>query len=504
MATVAPDRTVQADFSAGMYRSVARERIPSNGVYDILNGLLDEDGAIYRRGGSSYRSTQDFGPLTFLWDGWLSAGQRTVIGKSSAFAIVNTNGTVTSIAGTGMAKPGRPAVLNGVLYLPGGSTYDGTTVGTAAKVSSLYTVVANRLVSAAGDRIDFSVAATPGTFNATDFHRVPGGVQVLGLAGLRDMCAVFTTGGVWLIRNMAFDLVDAQGNVQQTLDEYSPDVVLWGNAGIVGWEEALVVPALDGVYLMSLGVASEAGVPFARISDAINDLYLEHVRLGRWPGLATVYRNHYILPILDATGTVDMLVCNLAAVPDSRGRRPYPWSRMDGFGAKLAAVAVRQDTLPRLLGAAAQRVLNLSYFDPGVTAALDADGSVPGAWEVTTRDIATGPLNANTIMKIRGTYELAKSDASQATLSAFVLVGRPVSGAAEWGLFDWGGAEWTPAETALTLEGSAPEDVFAKHPFSWPVRKRARYGRFRLRCDDASVKLTLRALEVFVRGSGRI
>lgn len=45
---------VQDDWSAGMSRDIAPALIPSNGAYDLVNALLDEDGNPYRRGGASY------------------------------------------------------------------------------------------------------------------------------------------------------------------------------------------------------------------------------------------------------------------------------------------------------------------------------------------------------------------------------------------------------------------------------------------------------------------
>lgn len=48
---------VQNDWSAGMSRDIAPALIPSNGAYDLVNALLDEDGNPYRRGGTEYKSS---------------------------------------------------------------------------------------------------------------------------------------------------------------------------------------------------------------------------------------------------------------------------------------------------------------------------------------------------------------------------------------------------------------------------------------------------------------
>jgi hypothetical protein len=93
--------------------------------------------------------------------------------------------------------------------MPGGATYNGTTLGTAAKVAPYYAIVAGRLLALNGDRLDFSNRDDPATFDATDFHLLPGGATGLGIVGLRDAALVFTTDGAWVISNMAYDLTDA-------------------------------------------------------------------------------------------------------------------------------------------------------------------------------------------------------------------------------------------------------------------------------------------------------
>lgn len=498
----------QADFSAGMFRGIREDLIPRNGCFDITNGLLDNTGAIYRRGGTSYRSSSPFGATTlpFIWDGFLGTGstlQRTVIGHATAFGLMNADGTITSLGGTGISVPRRAAVINGVLYLPGGTTYNGATLGTATKTSDYYAVAGNRLFAAtAPDQIDFSDINAPTTYSATDFHRMPDGVQIIGLQGLRDALMVFTTGGVWIISNLGFDLTDASGNVQHRIDRYSSDMVLWGDAGIAAYEGGLVVPALDGVWVVSLGVASEAPQAFRRISDPIVGLYHDYVKNGYSPGGATVYNGHYLLPILSGTTCVDVLVCRL----DAPGQ---PWTHLQGFGAKIATFAVRKSaTVPRapaLIGssAAGPRVLNLSYFEPPGVSTLDADGSV-FAWSMRTRDYATGPRNKNTITGVRIFYELADDAVAGApTIRLLRHSGTSGTGVTEWGRFDWGQADWSGTSSAVLVNGEAPVDPFAENPYRWWFAKDERFGRFTLELPVSAAYLTLRSFEMFVRSNGR-
>jgi hypothetical protein len=80
---------LQDDFSRGIVREVEGQRIPTDGVYDCVDGLLDDDLGIYRRGGSSYKSTSAAAAAHVgLWDGFLAAGQRTVFWTTAALYVL--------------------------------------------------------------------------------------------------------------------------------------------------------------------------------------------------------------------------------------------------------------------------------------------------------------------------------------------------------------------------------------------------------------------------------
>lgn len=495
-----------------MFRSVAPHLIPENGVADIRNGLLEEDGSIYRRGGTTYRSTSGFGTnLTFVWDGTLSAGVRTVIASPTAYGRLNGDGTVTNLAGGGLTAPHRAAVVKGILVLPGGTTYDGTTVATAGRAATYYASAASRLITGEGARVYFSarqsdVPAPPaitsaGAFGANDYQELPGGVQVVGLQGVRDTVAIFTTGGVWLWSNVQMDLVDANGNPQQRLDQYSSDLVLWGDAGLAAWEGALVVPGLDGVWLMTVGAKSETPSAFRRLSDPISTLYRGYVTQGYRPGLASVYRDHYFLPILDGSNQfVDMLVCRLAT---------GAWSRLDGFGAQLAGVTVKVDpsglTGPLFIGAGTSgRVLNLKYFDPAPAVKNDADGTTH-LWETTGRDVMIGNLGQPAqIRKVRAWYELT-DEGEHPSLQAAFGSGSQFLLSTKWDDFKWDEAQWADAGDAQlqTAATDAPADPHGITPYTWTVSKRGRFLRWRVTCRYPTSNLKLRSMELFSRATGR-
>lgn len=412
MATSEPVRTVLADFSGGIFRNASLDRIPPNGSYDILNGLLDLQGGHFKRGGTEYRSTAPFGAgLRWVWDGWLASGHVTLLASTTAFGRLETNGSVTNLGEGGLLLPVRPAVLVGKMYFPGGKTYDGTTWGVlagGAGTVDYVTVAANRLLVAHGSRIHFSKVNDPTVWEATDYHELPEGVQVIGLEGSRESCVVFTTRGIWVISGLTNELVDEAGNVQQRLDHYSGDITLWGDAGISAWEGSLIVPGTDAIWLIRRGVTSEQVGSFLRTSDSIRDLYRSYVADGFTPGGAAVFNNHYLLPIIGEGKIIDFLVCRLDVQP-ARGQPLGAWTRLGGAGADVAALVSRVSAggsrEPELVGAGylSARALTLSYFNSATY--QDADASTP-EWSWQTPAIPTGRLVKNLLTRIRLRYQL--------------------------------------------------------------------------------------------------
>lgn len=121
-------KQAQDDWAAGMFHSAAPHLIPSNGAYSITNMLLDDDGSLYKRGGSQYLTTAAFGAsLRFIWDGNLKPGGRTVIASPSAFGVLPADDTVPiSLGGAGLTNPRRAVEIEGVLAIGGGTLYGGS------------------------------------------------------------------------------------------------------------------------------------------------------------------------------------------------------------------------------------------------------------------------------------------------------------------------------------------------------------------------------------------
>src|SRR6185312_3430353 len=92
-----------------------------------------------------------------------------------------------------------------------------------------------------------------------------------------------------------------------------------------------------------------------------------YVQNGYVPGLASVFANHYVLPILNAStyATIDTLVCRLdRPVSAHKGGTFFPWTFMDGAGANITSTTVLNQSsgAPSLLAGSGQasRILQLS------------------------------------------------------------------------------------------------------------------------------------------------
>lgn len=567
-----------------MVRATARHLIPSNGAYDIPNYLLEDDGSLYKRGGTRRKTTANFGTtgLTFIWSGRLIGGERTVVATREKFGVLNEDGaTVYDLGLPGMSRPARGSEVQGVLYLDGGwayagarkpvygtgtvdvtngsadiggsgmdwlvnaeagmffrvngpnerwypvdnigsglnaaltEPYEGTTAtGVSYTLASIvqpdesadiYAVLGKRLLAMTegGRTVAFSDWGTPTAFDHGDDHVIPGGIGILGADSIHATALIFTTGGVWAIENMDLDPVDEFGNVQHRLSRVNPALILWGRAGIAAWEDSLIVPGTDGVYLLSGSGQTR------RLDLSITPLYRDYVEAGYQPGLATVFRGHYFLPVRTLGNEyVDTLVCRLDRPVQTRLGTIFPWTRLSGDGGDVNGYSVQIGAAarePLLLGASGLstgRVLECPYFEPD--ASVKDDSGEPFTADLVTRDFPTGQGNKNTTRWLSLYYELTDTDEDDdPTIAASVGIGERISGLTEWGGFNWGAGSWADPDDALWegLTGVAEEEMEGLVPKRWAVNKKARHIRFRLRLSDAAANLVVRGLNLRIRQS---
>jgi hypothetical protein len=381
--------------------------------------------------------------------------------------------------------------------------------------------VAGRLVVAANNRIAFSNADAPWAFSVDDYHELPGGVQVMGLASIRDTLLGFSNFGLWSVANMSYDLTDAQGNIQQTLSLLTPEVSLWQEGGLCEWNGKIIAPCIDKIFVVD---ALSAPVP---ISTSIAPDYQSFVRGGFQLGGARVFNNHLFMPVLDsALGASALYVCRLDR--PVQGRQLYfPWSTFTNSARSVthfdvALIAPK----PMLLGAQTNHVFSdyAPVFTPDVNNRLDS-GSQAYEFDVETRDFPTGNGQPNHVRKLRLRYTL-EGDAAILAGYSYGSVAQTYdalrSGSTDYAdvkvdyanyeivfrgpTFIPGGLPASPDDPArfwYTLYDQTPPDP-GVDPVTWqlPQAQRVRYIRFRFRTTDAPARLVVHHLDFHVRSAG--
>lgn len=311
-----------------------------------------------------------------------------------------------------------------------------------------------------------------GGYNPTNYHQFPG--RVIGINAIRDTAFVFTTAGLFAVSNMTFDLTDDMGNAQQRVEKLD-GMVLWSHQGVAAWGNALIVPARDGVYLVD-GVSAPT-----LLSRSMDGLYRAYVNSGYRPGQGTVYRNTYLLPILDSSLAVQgWFTCKLDGGDSESGF--WPWTRLTSTGVRAAAVRNRIDSAPRLLGvssATGARLCELWWFDEGSGVQTEVDESAI-TFQLETRDYPTGSGNRNTVRKARVAYNLKDSPPNTAAIS-----------------FSYASEDGSYTQHTDTAAAAEPGSE------TWLFVERGRYVRFKLACSSVSHEASIKSIEAWVRPNAK-
>jgi hypothetical protein len=453
------------------------------------------------------------------WSGIVVPGHLMKIGTGRVYEVQSVE-SATSLtlrdAYQGISASSQTAVFHPIYRVVNGDPYN----------SAQYVAVCqNRVLWGSGRIVRFSNIGNPHVTGANDYHELPTGAQICGLADLGGTAIVFTTDGIWTIDGLAYDIVDSAGNGQHQVRRLSEAIVLAGAAGIAGHEQQLIVPASDGIFLLD-GVSSPT-----RISRGIERRYKAWIKWGARLGQAAVYRGHYLLPIVAPTGAVrDLLVCRLDRPVRTRFNRPsWPWVRFAGDGGLTPAFTVRHgdgQLAPKLLGCQGRtgsKIVECSdFFNASSPNYSDADGT-NHAPQITTRDYETGEMTENAVRSARLRYELTGSSGK---LKVEWSKGGPAADVAGYGnpLRLWGDidAEWGdvagfwvsgfgPADPDIVVAAGDPA-VFTElspspgasdgiKPVKCRINRRARYSRLRITCSGTVDTFRFRSLEIFTRPS---
>jgi hypothetical protein len=476
----------------------------------------------------------------------LTAGSPLVTGVGTAWGAGNaeagmlfqrTGGTIHRIKSVDSATqltldtPALTTVAAGAAYTISavstiGPTYPAVLPAGNRHLGAIY----NRLVAASGNIVVFSKAGDPWTYDPTDYHKLPDGVNIVALATIRDTLLIFTDSGLWSITGMAFDLTDDLGNPQQQVNRLTPEISLIHESGLADWAGALVVPCTDRVFLVD-GLA-----PPVPISDSIQSLYANQLASQYTIGGAAVYRNHYFLPWVAANGNPPyfgstLFVCRLNRPVRSR-QVYYGWSLWTRKGAGQTAYAADTRNVPilRAAGGTSGYVLDFTEtFQPFDATDVALKNQVADYGQVATstsqiefdviiRDVPTGNGQPNHVRRMRVGYEAigngnvkaayaystepttyqqardrnvdyAALKANYATYA--VLLTGVGSGQSEWSTPD--GRGWTVLDPVAAQTGVEPIE------WDFPRAERVRYIAGRVRVTDPLTTFKLRKLQFAIR-----
>lgn len=308
-------------------------------------------------------------------------------------------------------------------------------------------------------------------WDLNEYHELPEGAEVVGLEALGDTIVAFTTQGVWMVTDAALDFTDDAGNQQQALVQVNRDMRLWGDAGIATWQNSLLVPAVDDLYLLSVGRDAPQN-EVRPISMGGRELYRGLVRSGLVPGQAAVHEGRYVLPVLTrSTGAPgDVAYWQV----DRLSARGAP------FGGTFANMSTRALAVRRsgsefgLLGISVRRVVD--WGQVFVSGAGGAYQGVDPQFRVVSRPYRASETQVHTVRRARVRYELVGSG-STLTLAAAVD----------------GGAESALAGSAL------PED----RSRAWSVNRTGQSVKLVVESAGAPSTCVVRAIEVAAERPGR-
>lgn len=460
--------------------------------------------------------------LLFIGGGYIYGGSRR--GEMGTATVGVTEGSPT-VTGSNLDQQADPGSLfqigNERVYVVETVTssqitltepYEGSTNASASgKFHSLYKITANdpyvaspgyavcvgRLLVWDGAVLRFSGVNAPHSWGEFDFHEVPG-EEIIGVGVIQQEALIFTDQGTWTLSNLAYNIVDAQGTPQHRLAILSRDLILWHGAGLASWDQALVVPAIDAVWVLD-GVSSPL-----QLTKSVERRYRTHVKRGHAPGKPAVYQGHLLLPILSASASPrDLMVCRLDAPYGEEGTL-YPWSWFSGQAGEVAALSleVGEENAPRLLAAdtrASARLLDMTpVFSPSVGTETDADGST-APFLLETRVYPTGDGTKNQVRSLRTRYTL-RSESGGAQIR--VSIGEEVvrTSGPKIGFVKFGEFQFASATTAFTsLSCHLPEDASGVHRCR--VNEFWRFIRVRYYCPDPTSALTISGVELSIRPS---
>jgi hypothetical protein len=409
--------SVAADWSRGIVRDAPRTAIPQSGLYDCVNGMVDQPGLIYKRGGTSYAGpamTSATYAAALAYANFTSGAKLVGVGDNGHLYTI-TAGTTTDVSTLGSAFGGivdRPKMRFGnKLLIPNDGTvaakyYDGTTVSAfpASAPYFKYVDVYKTFVSVAGvsaqpQRVYFGPTPDFTTAWNTSYSYWDFDNEITGLAALSNALLVFTG-------DAHYRLV---GSIAPPGSDFNA-----GIAGNVGCTDARSIAVTGGncIFANTMGVYATNGVSpldlteSGGISTYWQSLFSGYSR-SSWTISGGTFGNYYVVTIMNGSTFVDCLLCDLTK---------RAWVRLSNIKATMFATNTGASSEMYYSDRSTNRLVTLgSSLAPGVTTKNDADGTAV-ALTAELRIIGDGPA-LKRFGHGRITYDMADSASDNPTLA---------------------------------------------------------------------------------------
>ena len=411
---------VAADWSRGIVRDAPRTAIPAGGLYDCTNGLVDQPGMLYKRGGTAYAGpamTAATYCRAVSYANFTSGTKLVGVGDNGHLYTVTSGSTsdVSTLGSTFGAMVDRPKLRFGnKLILPNDGTaaakyYDGSAV-TAFPASApyfkffdvykTYLAVAGVTTSpsAQPQRVYFSptpdfTTAWDTTYSYWDFDN-----EVTGLCALQNALLVFTA-------DFTYRLV---GSTAPPGSDFSQAPV-----GQTGCTDARSIAVFGGnaIFANPMGVYVTNGVAPTSLTDGAISTYWQSLFSGysasSWTISGGMCGSLYVVSILNGSSFVDCLVCDVS-------RRV--WTRLTNVKSMMFATATGGTPELYYADRATNRVTTIgSSLVPSSTVKNDADGTAV----VLTAELR--PFGNGTVLKrfghARVTYDMRDASSDNPTLA---------------------------------------------------------------------------------------
>jgi hypothetical protein len=259
-------------------------------------------------------------------------------------------------------------------------------------------------------------------------HNFPPEATGIALQRLRDREMLFTKHGIYIVSNMNLDITDLDGNPQHPIEEYSRELIAVTNKGIATWQNTLIVPCRDEIYMIdgiSPPVAISAGIPWAK-----------HVSDGAVIGWAAVHRGYYLLP-LTVGGETFTYVIRLAPAATPSGAVFFPTTKImpsitgsDVFHTKRGKnVKCWTSAGSTSLLCAGETLLSeaTGIFDENVDGHGDDSDGVNGSVVLAAVEKWFEAGSKTTVRRVRVKYRMVQGDFGASTLAVSVFRGESSS-----------------------------------------------------------------------------